>query len=100
MEFRKEALSVDGVSMQPGLFLQTIQFEQSYTDRARSPIGQTSMHILHSVHFSLSIFNADLPSNLTHDIPLSISRQFEGHILIHLTHFMGIGTQSIYISLC
>ncbi len=100
MELNKEALSVHGMTAQPGLFLQTIQFEQSFADKASSPIGQTSTHILHPVHFCLSIFNAGFSVSLTHDAPLSISRQSKGQILMHLKHSILINTQSPYLSLC
>ncbi len=86
MELRKEDLSAHGITRQLGLFLQTMQFEQSFADKARFPIGQTSMHILHLLHLSLFIFNADFSSSLTHDTCLSISRQSRGQIFIHLKH--------------
>jgi len=100
MEFRKEARSADGTTEQDGLFLQTIQFEQSFAYKASSPIGQTSTHILHPVHFALFIFNADFSVSLTHNNPLSISRQSKGQTLMHLKHSIRINTDFAYISLC
>jgi hypothetical protein len=49
MKLKNEALSTQGMTAHSGLFLQTMQLKQSFVDKASSPIGQTSMHILHLV---------------------------------------------------
>lgn len=86
IEFKNETPSSHESCIQPGMPLQAMQQEQSLVSEVMSPNGQTLVHILHSVHFSLSIFNADLSSNRTHDTCLSISRHLRGQISIHLKH--------------
>jgi len=77
IKLRKDALSLLG-KIQLGLLLQMIQNEHPSADRAMFPIGQISLHRLHSLHFSSSTFNGVLPSNLTHDTSLSISKASVG----------------------
>lgn len=100
IELKTEPRSAQDGFIQFGVPLQTIQHEQSLTTKGILPIGQTSTQRSHSLHFSLFIFNADFSSNLTHDTCLSISRQLEGQILMHLRHSIVINTLLTYLSLC
>jgi hypothetical protein len=93
MKLRKDTLPPSD-NKQLGLLLQIIQNEHPSVDRAMSPIGQTSLHRLHPLHFSSSTLNGDLSSNLAHDMPLSISKALFGQALIHAKQFI----ISIYLS--
>lgn len=100
IELINETRSAPDDFIQLGFPLQTMQHEQSFTSIGILPIGQTSIQISHSSHFSLFITNADLSSNLTHDTFLSIVMQLEGQILMHLKHSIVINTPFTYLSLC
>jgi hypothetical protein len=77
IRLRKDTLSPSD-KMQLDLPLQIIQNEHPSADKAILPIGQISLHRVHLLHFSSSTLNGGLPSSLTHETTLSISKASVG----------------------